>query len=77
LELKKFVDILPIPSIIRPKGMYKGRPFYDVCMIETLHKFHRDLPKTKVWGYNGLVPGPTFNVEKNQPIYVRWANNLP
>ena len=57
--------------------MYKGRPFYDVCMIETLHKFHRDLPKTKVWGYNGLVPGPTFNVEKNQPIYVRWANNLP
>lgn len=57
--------------------MYKGRPFYDVCMIETLHKFHRDLPKTKVWGYNGLVPGPTFNVEKNQPVYVRWANNLP
>jgi len=77
LELKKFVDVLPIPSIIRPKGIYKGRPFYDVCMIETLHKFHRDLPKTKVWGYNGLVPGPTFNVEKNQPIYVRWANNLP
>ncbi|MGG0476246.1 multicopper oxidase family protein [Priestia aryabhattai] len=77
MELKKFVDTLPIPSIIRPKGMYKGRPFYDVCMIETLHKFHRDLPKTKVWGYNGLVPGPTFNVEKNQPIYVRWANNLP
>lgn len=57
--------------------MYKGRPFYDVCMIETLHKFHRDLPKTKVWDYNGLVPDPTFNVEKNQPIYVRWANNLP
>ncbi|MEK6449658.1 multicopper oxidase family protein [Priestia aryabhattai] len=77
MELKKFVDTLPIPSIISPKGMYKGRPFYDVCMIETLHKFHRDLPKTKVWGYNGLVTGPTFNVEKNQPIYVRWANNLP
>lgn len=77
LGLKKFVDSLPIPSIIKPKGTYKGKPLYDVRMIETLHKFHRDLPKTKVWGYNGLVPGPTFDVEKNHPIYVRWTNDLP
>jgi spore coat protein A, manganese oxidase len=77
LELEKFVDSLPIPSIIKPKGTCQGKPFYDVRMIETQHKFHRDIPKTKVWGYNGLVPGPTFEVEKNHPIYVRWTNNLP
>lgn len=77
MELKKFVDALPIPSFITPKETYKGAPLYEVSMIETLHKFHRDLPKTKVWGYNGLVPGPTFNIEKNQPIYVRWTNHLP
>jgi spore coat protein A len=64
IETKKFVDSLPIPSIIKPKGTYKGQPLYEVRMIETLHKFHRDLPETKVWGYNGLVPGPTFEVEK-------------
>ncbi|MCM3733193.1 multicopper oxidase domain-containing protein [Fictibacillus nanhaiensis] len=77
MELEKFVDALPIPSIITPKEIYKGKPLYHVRMIETLHKFHRDLPNTKVWGYNGLVPGPTFNVERNKPIYVRWTNHLP
>ncbi|MGG1575168.1 multicopper oxidase family protein [Fictibacillus sp. NRS-1165] len=77
MELEKFVNSLPIPSIIKPNVTYQGKPLYNVRMLETLHKFHRDLPKTKVWGYNGLVPGPTFNVEKNQPVYVRWTNNLP
>lgn len=77
LDLEKFVDPLPIPSIIKPIEKYKGQPLYEVRMLETLHKFHRDLPAAKVWGYNGLVPGPTFNVERNQPIYVRWTNHLP
>lgn len=62
--IKKFIDPLPIPSAIKPIGTYKGKPFYDVRMVETLHKFHSDLPKTKVWGYNGMVPGPTFEVKK-------------
>ncbi|EJV85335.1 hypothetical protein IG3_02079 [Bacillus cereus HuA2-1] len=77
MELKKFIDPLPIPSAIKPIGTYKGKPFYDVRMVETLHKFHSDLPKTKVWGYNGMVPGPTFEVKKDHPVYVRWSNDLP
>lgn len=77
MELKNLFDPLPIPSAIKPTGTYKGKPFYDVRMIETLHKFHSDLPKTKVWGYNGMVPGPTFEVKKDHPVYVRWSNDLP
>lgn len=77
MQIDKFVDSLPIPSVIKPTGTYKGKPFYDVRMIETLHKFHRDIPITRVWGYNGLVPGPTFEAERYHPIYVKWTNNLP
>ncbi|MFC7372455.1 multicopper oxidase family protein [Fictibacillus iocasae] len=77
MELRKFVDALPIPSVIKPDGTYRGKPYYEVKMLETLHRFHKDLPKAKVWGYNGLVPGPTFEVKKDEDIYVKWQNKLP
>jgi spore coat protein A len=30
-----------------------------------------------MWGYNGMWPGPTFEVRKGQPISVKWTNQLP
>ncbi|MCG0276876.1 MAG: multicopper oxidase, partial [Thermosediminibacteraceae bacterium] len=29
------------------------------------------------WGYEKSYPGPTIEAYKDQPIYVRWINNLP
>ncbi|MGJ7922118.1 multicopper oxidase family protein [Neobacillus sp. LXY-4] len=75
--LKKFVDALPIPSVLKPHGRKKGLPFYKVDMKQVKQKLHRDLPPTKVWGYNGMYPGPTFEVRRNKPIYVKWENKLP
>jgi len=31
---------------------------------------------TQIWGYNGQYPGPTFQVDRNQPIVVRFINDL-
>ncbi len=60
---------------------------YEVYQKEALHKFHRDLPNTLIWGYNGLLPGPTFRVYQltqatyrevhARPVLVRFYNNLP
>jgi spore coat protein A len=41
------------------------------------HRAHRDLPATAMWGYNGMWPGPTFEVRKGQPLWVKWRNQLP
>ena len=30
-----------------------------------------------MWGYNGMWPGPTFEVKKGQATNVRWINELP
>jgi spore coat protein A len=30
-----------------------------------------------MWGYNGMWPGPTFEVRKGQPVSVKWINQLP
>ncbi|AIG26653.1 multicopper oxidase family protein [Brevibacillus laterosporus] len=77
MSLKKFVDALPIPPVIEPKGKRDGIPFYEVKMRQIQQKLHRDLPPTTVWGYNDMYPGPTFNVRRNRPILVKWENKLP
>jgi spore coat protein A len=46
-------------------------------MREFRHKVHRDLPPTSIWGYNGMWPGPTFEVRRGQPLSVKWTNQLP
>jgi spore coat protein A len=38
---------------------------------------HSQLPPTKVWGYEGQYPGPTFEAERGRPIDVLWENRLP
>ncbi|WP_186577907.1 multicopper oxidase family protein [Aquibacillus kalidii] len=78
LKLEKFVDKLPIMDTLQPKRFTKnGTPYYEVRMEEFNSKLHRDLPPTRLWGYNGQVPGPTIEVNKGEPIKVKWMNNLP
>ena len=46
-------------------------------MTEIRQKLHRDLDPTLLWGYNGVYPGPTVEVTRNQRVAIRWANRLP
>lgn len=70
--LARFVDPLPIPPVLRP-----GSGVTDVHMRQFTQKLHRDLPPTKLWGYNGVYPGPTFEVRSGTPVSVQWLNDLP
>jgi len=70
--LPSFVDVLPTPAVIHP-----SQSLIEVAMREFLHKVHRDLPPTKMWGYGGSWPGPTFQVRRGQPLAVKWINKLP
>ena len=40
------------------------------------HRFHRDLPASRVWAYEGSVPGPTIEAERGRPVRVEWLNEL-
>jgi FtsP/CotA-like multicopper oxidase with cupredoxin domain len=33
--------------------------------------------RTEMWGYNGMVPGPTFQISQGRHAVVRQINNLP
>jgi spore coat protein A len=75
--LRKWVEEVPRLDIVEPTGTTNGHPQYEIEMREFEHRFHRDLPPTTVWGYDGQYPGPTIEAEQGEPIHVRWKNKLP
>ncbi|HSP25802.1 MAG TPA: multicopper oxidase domain-containing protein, partial [Saliniramus sp.] len=75
--LTPFVDPLVIPPLAKPTGTHEGLPLYEVTMQMVEQKVHRDLPPTPVFTYDGVWPGPTFDLPSEQPIYVNWVNKLP
>ncbi|MDB6104455.1 MAG: Multicopper oxidase [Gammaproteobacteria bacterium] len=82
--LARYVDPLPIPAVMRMSGLRRSPihaasriPYYRVPMRQFQARAHRDLPTATLWGYAGTCPGPTFEVRREQPILVEWANELP
>lgn len=76
-KLEKFVDQLTAINTIKPLEVKNKRAFYEIKMEEFTQKLHRDLEPTRLWGYNRQFPGPMFDVNKGEPIDVKWMNNLP
>ena len=50
---------------------------YEIHTKPGTHRFHPELPLTPIWGYDGIVPGPTFITQANVPVLVRFYNDLP
>jgi FtsP/CotA-like multicopper oxidase with cupredoxin domain len=51
--------------------------YYTVRTREGMHSFHPELPTQKIWGYDGIYPGPTFVERYGVPAIVRIYNDLP
>jgi FtsP/CotA-like multicopper oxidase with cupredoxin domain len=73
VPLVPFVDALPVPQRL-VAAERQGR--LTIRMRSSVHRFHRDLPESPIWGYDGTVPGPTIEVERGQPVTVEWRNEL-
>jgi spore coat protein A len=73
--LAPYIDALSVPAVIRP-SQHPGS-VVQVHMHEFHQKVHRDLTPTRIWGYNGMWPGPTFEARTGQPFSVKWINELP
>jgi o-aminophenol oxidase len=71
--LAPFVDLLPLPSRL-VAAEHDGR--MTVRMRAAAHRFHRDLPASSIWGFEGMIPGPTIEAARGQPVTVEWRNEL-
>ncbi|APU14353.1 MULTISPECIES: multicopper oxidase family protein [Actinoalloteichus] len=71
-ELTKFRDPLRIPPVLRPEG----GELVTVVQRATWVRLHSELPPTRVWTYDGHLPGPTFDVRRGQRVRVAWTNEI-
>jgi FtsP/CotA-like multicopper oxidase with cupredoxin domain len=67
-----FVDPLPVP----PRRVIDEPTRLDVRVETAMHQFHRGLPPSRVWTYDGHLPGPTIEVRRGVPVEVQWDNSL-
>jgi spore coat protein A len=82
--LHLFVDPLPFPAVMKasgtrpdPEDPKRNIPYYRVAIEEIHQKVHRDLPPTRMWGFQGASPGPIFETRNGEGLIVEWANQLP
>lgn len=84
-----FTVELPRPGAVTPVANFTERcsldlpagvtvapaKYYEITMEE---KTVQIIPgvNTKIWGYNGFYPGPSFKVKHNEPAIVRFHNDL-
>jgi len=73
MPLTPFVDVLPLPERLLA---HERNDRLTVRISAGSHRFHRDLPESRVWGYDGTVPGPTIEAERGHPVRVEWRNEL-
>jgi len=79
LELRPFVDPLPIPPVARPNASGRIR----IAMRESFAKVHADVPPTRMWCYSDLASGnatgfaPVLEARSGHPVHVEWVNHLP
>ena len=83
-SLAQFVDPLPVPRTIAPDGTRSSPdnaairlPYYRLSMQQMESRVHRDLKPTRMWGFGGGSPGPTFETRSGQGLLVEWVNDLP
>jgi o-aminophenol oxidase len=70
--LEPFVDRLAVP----PRRVFDAPGRLAVRLETATHRFHRDLPPSRVWAYDGLVPGPTIEVRRGTELEVVWDSHL-
>jgi spore coat protein A len=83
-RLPKFVDCLPMPPAARPVGFRphphdpgEKIPYYRLRMRALTVNVHRNLPATRMWGFESSFPGPAIEARRGEPLLVEWVNELP
>ena len=59
------------------RSKFPAQKFYTLDTGVGWHSFHAQLAKQEIWGYDRMLPGPTFVARYGEPIIVRNYNNLP
>jgi len=67
---------LSVPPVLKRGGRGRNADYYRVVMRKAEAEIIPGL-STRIWGYNGLFPGPTIQARSGRASVVRFSNKLP
>ena len=75
IAVPRFQVPLKVPPVMEPTRRTETQDEYDVVQREAEQEI---LPGhgTRIWGYQGVYPGPTFRVRRGRTAVVRQTNRL-
>jgi spore coat protein A len=72
----RFAVPLPVPAVARPVRTDATTDYYEVTQRIADARILPGLT-TRIWGYDGVFPGPTFRARAGRQVSVRVRNELP
>ncbi|WP_330183697.1 multicopper oxidase domain-containing protein [Nocardia sp. NBC_01503] len=66
--LRPYVDELPIPETRVATG--------ELAAVSGIHRYHRDLPETRSWGFGQDVLGPNLEAHRDRVARIAFRNQL-
>ena len=66
---------LPIPPVLSPTRSDAAADYYDIVQREAATEIISGMG-ARIWGYNGIFPGPTIEARRGRPIVVTHTNRL-
>ncbi len=65
------------PPVLKPVLRRGDTDFYRIVQKQAGVQLAPGLPKTRIFGYNGITPGPTIVARRGRRVIVRQINGLP
>ena len=72
---RPFQTEFTVPPVAKPVYQDDTTDYYEMAMRQaSLQILPANLPKTEVWGYEGITPGPTIMARRGRNVVVRHKN---
>ena len=73
---RPFQTEFTVPPVAEPVYQDGTTDYYEMTMKQGQIQIIPGLPKTEVWGYEGITPGPTIVAQRGRDVVVRHRNEI-
>jgi spore coat protein A, manganese oxidase len=74
--VERFRTPLPIPPVANPVRSDATTDYYEITQRQATVEILPGYP-TRIWGYDGQFPGPTFRARRGRQVVIDQTNALP
>jgi len=74
-SVEPFRIALPIPPVLAPVRSDSAADYYEIVQREAITEIIPGV-RTRIWGYNGIAPGPTIEARRGRTVVVTHTNRL-